>query len=225
MRALISILVLTAAVAGAPAHPRGPRLAGSVRGRVTFADPLAPSAPRPAVGDLGGHSREQSLDRRAVVYLESAPRLAFDELPASRARMDQRNEQFSPRVLAVTVGTTVDFPNNDTKFHNVFSLSSRVKAFDLGRYPPGHSGSVRFDKPGIVRVFCDIHSQMSGYILVFSHPFFSVTDLDGRYTIAGVPAGTYTLVVWSEVGSAALQRVVIADGGVAEADFQVGRGR
>ena len=79
-----------------------------------------------------------------MVYLESAPRQAFDELRRGRARMDQRGEQFVPRVLAITVGTTVDFPNNDTTFHNVFSLS-RVRTFDLGRYPagPDRRGAVR----------------------------------------------------------------------------------
>jgi plastocyanin len=110
-----------------------------------------------------------------VVYLDAAPRQAFDELPVGRVRMDQRNEQFVPRLLAITVGTIVDFPNSDTKFHNVFSLS-KTHPFDLGRYPPGKSGFERFERPGLVRVFCDIHSHMSGYILVFSHRYFAVTD-------------------------------------------------
>jgi plastocyanin len=160
--------------------------------------------------------------RRSVVYLDAVPRQAFDELPAGRARMDQRNEQFSPRVLAITVGTIVDFPNNDTKFHNVFSLS-KVQPFDLGRYRPGRTGGVRFTHPGLVRVFCDIHSHMSGYILVFSHRFFALTDDQGRYAIPNVPAGTYTLMVWSELGHADPKRVTVVDGGVAEADFQIGR--
>ena len=118
--------------------------------------------------------------------------------------MDQRGEQFVPRVLAITVGTTVEFPNNDVTFHNVFSLS-RVKHFDLGRYKPGKSGTVLFDRPGIVPVFCDIHSHMSAYILVFSHPFFSLTDDAGDYVISGVPAGAYTVLVWSELGQRAAE--------------------
>jgi plastocyanin len=157
-----------------------------------------------------------------VVYLESAPRAAFGELPPARARMDQRGEQFVPRVLAVTVGTTVDFPNNDKTFHNVFSLS-RTRSFDLGRFPPGKTGAVRFDRPGIVAVFCDIHSHMNAYILVFSHPFFAVSDNDGRYEIPSVPPGTYSLMVWSELGTAAPRRISVAEGGTVEADFQVGR--
>ena len=141
---------------------------------------------------------------------------------ADHLRMDQRGEQFVPRVLAMTVGTTVEFPNSDTKFHNVFSFS-RARPFDLGRYPPGHTGALQFDRPGIVQVFCDIHSHMRGYILVFSHPFFAVTDDDGRYTIGAIPSGTYTLMIWSELGHADPRRITVTDGGLTEASFQIGR--
>jgi hypothetical protein len=138
--------------------------------------------------------------------------------------MDQRNEQFVPRLLAITAGTVVDFPNSDTKFHNVFSLS-KTHPFDLGRYPPGKSGAERFDRPGLVRVFCDIHSHMSAYILVFSHPYFAMTDAGGRYAIGGVPPGSYTLIVWSELGTAEPRRVTITEGAATEVDFDVRRGR
>ena len=133
-----------------------------------------------------------------------------------------RPEQFSPRVLAITAGTTVDFPNNDITFHNVFSLS-RVKHFDLGRYKPGKTGAVVFDQPGIVPVFCDIHSHMSAYILVFSHPFFSLTDDNGDYAISGIPPGTYTVLVWSELGRAQPRQVTLSGSETVEADFRVGR--
>jgi plastocyanin len=174
------------------------------------------------VNDLGA-SRHPAVDRRrVVVYLDSAPRRAFDDLRPGTARMDQRGEQFVPRVLAITVGTSVAFPNNDTTFHNVFSLS-RARTFDLGRYRPGRTGSVRFDRPGIVPIFCDIHTHMSAYILVFSHPFFAVSDVNGRYRITGVPAGTYSLRVWSELGEAATRSVTVPEGGSVEADFEVSR--
>jgi hypothetical protein len=135
--------------------------------------------------------------------------------------MDQRNETFVPHVLAVTVGTTVDFPNNDLTFHNVFSLS-KARRFDLGRYAAGRSKAVRFDRPGIVRVFCDIHSHMNAFILVFNHRFFAVTDDEGRYEIGAVPPGSYTLSAWYE-GSVRDQRTVTvtADGRVGEIDFTV----
>jgi plastocyanin len=196
--------------------------AGVIRGRVSVPE-APPAAGRPAVSDLTA-SRHPVVDRRrVVVYLESAPRNAFDELRPGTARMDQRNEQFVPRVLAVTVGTSVLFPNNDKTFHNVFSLS-RVRTFDLGRYRPGRTGRpVRFDRPGIVPISCDIHTHMSAYILVFSHPFFAVSDADGRYQIDGVPQGTYSLRVWSELGSAPPRSVTVGETGTVEANFQVSR--
>jgi hypothetical protein len=198
---------------------------GTIRGRVDLA-PLR-GLSRPAVGDVSVSptaSHDPAPRRQSVIYLENGPRGAFTDLPAGRARLDQKHEQFVPHVLAITAGTTVDFPNNDLTFHNVFSLSP-VKTFDLGRYPVGQSRSVRFDKAGIVPVFCDIHSHMSAYILVFTHPFFALTDDDGRYTIAGVPPGTYSLAIWSESGQADPQRITVTDGGSVEASFRVGRRR
>jgi plastocyanin len=214
---ILALLPLTAA--GAAQTPV--RDGGTIRGRVTVPD-ARPVNPRPLVAGLGAGSHAPVDRRRVVVYLDAAPRRAFDELGRGRARMDQRGEQFVPRVLAITVGTRVDFPNNDTTFHNVFSLS-RVHPFDLGRFAPGRTGSVVFDRPGIVPVFCDIHSHMSAYILVFNHPYYSVSDAEGRYEIDGIPPGTYTLMVWSELGSAPPRRVTVAENATLEADFQVGR--
>lgn len=144
--------------------------------------------------------------RRAVVYFETAPRGAFEDRAHARATLDQRDERFVPQVVAITVGATVDFPNSDRTYHNVFSLS-KTKRFDLGRYAAGRSKSVRFDRPGIVRVFCDIHSHMNAFILVFAHRYFDVTDANGRYRIGGVPSGSYTLSAWVE-GSVRDQRTV-----------------
>jgi len=199
------------------------RWLATIRGRVIVPDVSTPAS-RPAPSDLVGHAHDRVDRRRSVVYLQQAPRDAFGELPVGRARMDQKNEQFVPRVLAITVGTIVDFPNSDTTYHNVFSLA-RERTFDLGRYPPGKTGGIRFDRPGIIPVFCDIHSHMSAYILVFNHPFFAVTDDVGRYQIPNVPPGSYTLLVWSEVGRAAARRVVVPENENVEADFQVDRSR
>jgi plastocyanin len=221
--AAVAAAIVSAASAGVVSSASARQSApGAIRGRVRFPDAPAAVAPRPSVSDLGS-AEHGSVDRRtSVVYLDAAPRQAFDELPVGRVSMDQRNEQFVPRVLAITVGTIVSFPNNDTKFHNVFSLS-KTHPFDLGRYPPGKTGFERFDRPGMVRVFCDIHSHMSGYILVFSHRYFAVTDAEGRYAIPRVPAGTYTLMLWSELGATEPRRVTVTDGTIAEVDFQVGR--
>jgi len=192
---------------------------GVIRGRVDVKRAAAQVERRPNVNDLGMHARHDVPDlRRSVVYLESAPALAFPEAEPQRATMDQRNETFVPHVLAITVGTTVDFPNSDNTYHNVFSL--RSPRFDLGRYAAGRSKSVRFDRPGIVRVFCEIHSHMSAFILVFNHRYFAVTSADGRYQIARVPPGRYTLVAWNEGAIRESRQIVVAeDGGAVEADF------
>jgi len=160
--------------------------------------------------------------RRSVVYLETAPRGAFEARDDARARIDQRNETFVPRLLAIVAGTTVDFPNSDVTYHNVFSFS-KAKTFDLGRYPAGRSRSVRFDQPGIVRVFCEIHSHMSAHILVFAHRYYAVTDEDGRFRIGNVPPGSYTLVAWNEAARPETRRVVVSDSGDVEVNFALGR--
>ncbi len=169
-----------------------------VRGRVELPRVTAMAERRPTAADLGDAPTRSAIEpRRAVVYFETAPKGAFEDREGGRVSMDQRNETFVPHLLAITVGTTVDFPNNDRTYHNVFSLS-KARRFDLGRYATGRSKSVRFDRPGIIRVFCEIHSHMNAFILVFSHRFFAVSDADGRYQIDGVPPGTYTLVAWIE---------------------------
>jgi plastocyanin len=193
--------------------------AGIIRGRVEVRRVPAQMERRPNVNDLGMHASHDVPDlRRSVVYLESAPSLAFPDSEPQRAMMDQRNETFVPHVLAITVGTTVDFPNSDNTYHNVFSL--RGPRFDLGRYAAGRSKSVRFDRPGIVRVFCEIHSHMSAFILVFNHRYFAVTSAEGRYQIGRVPPGRYTLVAWNEGTIRESRAIVIPEeGGPVEADF------
>jgi plastocyanin len=191
---------------------------GAIRGRVELRrQPVA--ARRPGVADLGAPAaREQPDLTRSVVYLEAAPRGAFEQNEPARAVMDQRNETFVPHLLAITTGTVVDFPNSDRIYHNVFSLS-KVKSFDLGRYAVGHSRFIRFDRPGIVRVFCDIHSHMNAFILVFSHPFFAVTDTEGRYRIDNVPPGSYNVIAWNEGTSSEPKAVAVPSGAATELDF------
>jgi plastocyanin len=175
------------------------------------------------VAELGMPASHGATDRRrSVIYLDPAPRAAFDARDEPRARLDQRNETFVPHVLAIVAGTTVDFPNNDRTYHNVFSLS-KTKTFDLGRYAAGRSKSVRFDKPGIVRVFCDIHSHMSAYILVFAHRYFAVTDDDGRYRIENVPPGTYSVFAWNETVEPQSRRITVRDTGDVDLNFVLDR--
>jgi plastocyanin len=194
---------------------------GSIRGRVEVKRPAVAVDRRPGIADLGAAEPRDLPDLlRSVVYLESAPRGAFESGEAGHAVMDQRNETFVPHVLAIMTGTTVDFPNSDKFYHNVFSLSKPAR-FDLGRYPAGRFRSIRFDKPGIVRVFCDIHSHMNAYILVFSHPFFTLTNQEGRYRIDNIPPGSYNVVAWNEGTASEAKPVLVADGGAAEQDFSI----
>ena len=210
--------------ATAPQTPATGRTNGAIRGRVDLRQPPGDSPPRPNVADLGMPRQPEPADRRrSVVYLETAPRAAFDTREEPRARIDQRNERFVPHVLAIVAGTTVDFPNSDLTYHNVFSLS-KPKPFDLGRYAAGRSKSVRFDRPGIVRVFCDIHSHMSAFILVFSHRYFAVTDDEGRYRLENVPPGAYNVIAWNESVPPETRRVVVGEGGAdVEVNFALAR--
>ena len=193
---------------------------GVIRGRVELRKTPTPVERRPQVAELGAPAaRDLPNLLRSVVYLESAPRGAFEPNESGHAIMDQRNETFVPHILAITTGTTVDFPNSDRFYHNVFSLS-KTKRFDLGRYAAGGSRSVVFDRPGIVRVFCDIHTHMSAFILVFSHPFFALTDDQGRYHIDNVPPGTYSVVAWHEGTATDPKSASIGDTD-AELDFTI----
>ena len=192
---------------------------GSIRGRVELRRALSAPERRPTISGLETPAHaEGSAYTTSVVYLETAPRGAFEQPEAAHASMDQRHETFVPHVLAITTGTVVDFPNSDDIYHNVFSLS-KTKTFDLGRYAAGNSKPVRFDRPGIVRVFCDIHSHMNAFILVFNHPFFAVSDPDGRYQINNVPPGNYSVIAWNEGVSSEPMAINVADGGTTELDF------
>ena len=222
MRGLAATLLVGAIavlVAGPAARARQEAATGAIRGRLDVRRLAAPPQPRPGVGDLGARVTTATPDlRRGLVYLEVAPRGAFDDGEPARVAMDQRNEMFVPRLLAIETGTTVDFPNSDAIFHNVFSLS-RARRFDLGRYAAGKSKAVRFDRPGVVRVFCDIHSHMSAFIVVFNHPYFKVTDADGRFRVDNVPPGTYTLVGWYEGEARVRKAVTVTAGAVADVDL------
>src|SRR5215831_15090682 len=126
----------------------------------------------------------------AVIYLDRIPASAESLLArtAGTPRLVQRDQSFDPRVLAVAVGTTVEFPNADPIFHNVFSVSP-VKRFDLGRYPKGHSKRVTFDKPGLVNVYCEIHTNMAAYVLVLPHHAFAQPGADGAFALPDLPPG------------------------------------
>jgi plastocyanin len=122
--------------------------------------------------------------------------------PGKHAVMLQKDKTFSPHVLAIQAGSLVEFPNADPIFHNAFS-SYNGQVFDIGLYPPGTTRSVKFARPGVVRVFCNIHSSMSALIVVIASPYFATTKPDGTFNIADVPPGQYNFSVFHERASEA----------------------
>jgi plastocyanin len=175
MRGKLQVAVLAAtALAMAARHP-----APSVGGNITVLD----KGDHPA-DDVG----------QAVAWLATT----HPSPPApTTAQIGTEKKEFSPHVLVTPVGSTVSFPNHDPFNHNVFSLSDEAP-FDLGLYSRGEARSVVFGHPGVVRVYCNVHAQMSAIVMVRDNPYFTQPGSDGSFTIAGVPPGRYILHVWHE---------------------------
>lgn len=131
----------------------------------------------------------------AVVFLERTDkRLATP--PPTRGRLDQRNLAFLPRVLVVSPGSTVEFPNSDSVMHNVFHPGEDAAAFDLGTYSSPDAKTLPFDREGFYVVLCHVHPEMVGYIAVVPSPLHAVTAPDGRFELAGIDPGEYRLHIW-----------------------------
>ncbi len=150
-------------------------------------------------------SRESSVRRHedfsgVVVWLEP-PGKTMLPVPSQHVRMIQKDKRFDPHVLAIDVGTTVEFPNLDPIFHNAFS-SFDGQIFDLALYPPGTTRSIHFTHAGVVRIFCNIHPSMSALIVVLDSPYFATTGKDGHFIIPDVPAGSYQMHVLHERATA-----------------------
>ena len=175
-----------------------------------LAQPAAAPQPQSTVSELAN----------VIVSFEASPALASAPSRTTRPVMRQEGLTFVPHVLAIARGSQVEFPNGDSIFHNVFSLS-KAASFDLGRFPKGSSKSVRFDRPGIVKVFCHIHSDMSGVIVVLDNPFFAIPDARGHYVIDGVPPGEYRVIAWHERAHPLERTVRIEPGRAAAADFSI----
>jgi plastocyanin len=153
--------------------------------------------------------RKDASNANVVVWLTPS---AGETPPVEpkRVRLAQHNKQFEPHLLVIPVGSTVDFPNEDPFFHNVFSLY-KGKRFDLGLYEAGSSRAVKFDKPGVSFIFCNIHPEMSAVIVAMPTPYFGVSNASGDVTIPDVPAGRYRVETWYERSSSDLLGAVARD--------------
>lgn len=190
-----AVLAVTAIV------PVPARLAAQVSGRIQVTD----AGGRPAQ-DLGN----------AVVFIEGrGPRAT-----AGRQDMSLDARQFRPRVMVVPAGTTVNFPNQDPFNHNVFSLAE-PNSFDLGLYGRGEARERRFTRAGLVRVYCNIHPRMTGFIVVRDNVWYAQPGADGGFTIASVPPGQYTLKIWHERAGEGSQPITVPAGGLASVEISL----
>jgi plastocyanin len=158
----------------------------------------------------------------SVVYVDAIPGETFPA-PTQKALIAQKNLMFRPRLLVVQVGTTVEFQNDDSVPHNVFWPSvggNRKLAHNLGTWPQGEKRLFKFDQPGVVPLLCNVHPEMSGYIIVSPTPYFAQADTSGNYRIENVPDGKYTVVAWHE-GMKQTKPVDVS--GTSKADFALSK--
>jgi plastocyanin len=202
-----------------------PATAGDVSGRALITRQLTKKTISSVVYDLrGGVSiaappSQHPLNEfdRMVVILEGA---TASPRPPVTAVIDQRNSRFDPDLVVIPVGSTVEFPNSDPIFHNVFSLS-RAQSFDLGFYPRGQVRTVKFNRAGIVQVYCHIHANMYASIVVTAGRWYSRPERDGSFFWNDVPAGRYHLKAWHKVAGLHGMDLVVPEKGTAEVTISI----
>ncbi len=199
-------------------------VAGDVSGHAVITKRLTKKAISPTVYSLRGVA--------PAVAPDAAPENEFDRMvvmleggttaPAApvTAVLDQRNARFEPDMLVIPVGSSVQFPNSDPIFHNVFSLS-RAESFDLGYYPKGKSKTVKFDHSGIVQVYCHLHASMYAAIVVTSSPWFGKPSADGSFTFKGVPPGHYRVMAWHKVAGLHQTEIDVPQSGTTDVTLHV----
>jgi plastocyanin len=192
---LIRLAMVCSIAAGSCAQTTTP-LTTTVRGRIEV------------IGAAGSKKTRQGKIPETVVWLtpvttaagaggETPAPPSLSVTPAANLRLVQKNKSFEPHILVVPAGSMVEFPNRDPFFHNVFSLFEGKK-FNLGLYEAGTSQTVRFDRPGISYIFCNIHPEMSAVVITLATPLHAISSSDGQLALAGVPYGRYVLHVWSD---------------------------
>jgi plastocyanin len=168
-------------------------------------------------GDIEG--KVTGMKGKSVVYVDTIAGKTFPA-PKDHPVIDQKGLMFSPHMMVVQQGTTVEFLNSDTVQHNVFWTaigSDKKLGHNLGTWPKGEKRSFTFDKPGVVPMLCNVHPEMAGYLVVSPTPYFAETDDSGAYKIKDVPDGSYSVTVWHEGAKSQSKPVTVAGGG--KADF------
>jgi plastocyanin len=201
-----------------------PLAAGDITGHALIVKRLTRKAVPPALYDLRGTVVPASIATepvnefdRMVIMLEggkATPR------PIQTAVIEQRNGRFEPDLVVVPVGSTVQFPNADPIFHNVFSLA-RAQSFDLGFFPKGQSRSVKFSREGIIQVYCHIHANMYAAIVVTASPWYARPSADGDFSWNNIPAGHYRVVAWHKIAGTFHTEVDVPENGKAEVTIRV----
>lgn len=173
-------------------------------------------------GDIHGKVTAKGVRNSAdaVVYVDTIAGKTFPP-PAEHAKIDQKNMQFSPHVLPIVAGTTVDFLNSDALLHNVFSPDACADRFNLGTWPQGQSKSFTFKKDCFAALLCKVHPEMEGFVAALPTPYFAVTSADGSYHIKDVPDGSYTVKVWHPKLKATQKSVAVK--GATETDFEIAK--
>ena len=194
----MALLVITcAAVAGMPAAGRAVPAYGRIAGVVHLVSPVGTALRSGAYPSrqVNRKTPDAAEIANVVVFVKDAP--VEQVLPVTRSSIAQSDEAFVPRVTAITRASTVEFPNFDPYFHNVFSLS-RDAMFDLGRFRKGEKRERTFMHAGVIKVYCHIHSEMAATIMVFDHRLYTTPSASGTFEIDAVPPGTYQLSAWHE---------------------------
>jgi plastocyanin len=195
MRTVVILVALVLFVGDAGSKPQ----TGSVTGTVTL-------------------KGTKGTQKGVVIYLEDVP--GTPSVPKNHAIIRQREKQFEPPLTVVVRGTTIDFPNEDKIFHNVFSVS-RPARFDLGLYKSGTAKSVEFKRSGVVDVYCNIHPEMIAKVKILENGFYTVSDAKGAFRIDGVPEGTFPVVAWLPSGDEAKGSVTVKAGASAEVKLEL----
>jgi plastocyanin len=178
---------------------------------------LAAFSPAALAGTI--HGKVSGVNGESVVYVEAIAGQTFPA-PAQHIVIDQKGLMFVPHIVAVEQGTTVDFLNSDSVAHNVFWISiggNKKLGHNLGTWPKGQKQSFKFDSPGVVPLLCNVHPEMSAYIIVSPTPYFATTDKSGEYKVENVPDGAYSVTAWHEGAKSKSNSVKVA--GDTTADF------